>query len=233
MTGTPIERHVLAAERRLVEALLLEPLAIPPRLAHATGLWKDAPVTIVTRAYAGDAIGYLRVATVSGVQLAIGNVLALARPNRPLPVLGADLVWLGARRETMIAADLTSMREGDARDADHRASAAALPPVSSLPGGGELPAWCRAWFSPSALYTRVGPDRLSEALATFDAYVEAWLTLAAAAMPSPGSSDSIRARQHAYAEAHRVDDKGLGLLGTMFGKAWAEEYVRGVLFPVG
>ena len=31
--------------------------------------------------------------------------------------------------------------------------------------------------------------------------------------------------------AHLVDDKGLGLLGRMFGDAWASRYLREVLFP--
>lgn len=232
MSAAAIEHHVTQAERRLVDALDLQRMELPAHLAQATGRWKDAPVRITTRAYTGDAVGYMRVALVNGVNLSIGNLLAQARPNRPLPVLGADLVWLGAGRDTMIAADLSSMREGPAREAEHRAIAAAVPDVSALPPGGELPPWCQLWFSPAALYTRVSAERLEEALSAFDGYVDAWLTLAAAARPAPESADEIRARQLGYARAHQAEDKGLGLLATMFGRAWADEYLDQVLFPV-
>jgi hypothetical protein len=49
--------------------------------------------------------------------------------------------------------------------------------------------------------------------------------------PRPDQGAAVRAAQAGYAAAHRTDDKGLGLLATMFGAAWADRYIDRVLFP--
>jgi hypothetical protein len=226
-----MEARLHAAEHRLIEELHLRPRALPPDLAAATGRWKDAPVSIATRAYEGDAIEYMRVALVSGIQLSVGNLLAVPRPNRPVPILGANLVWHGGRRETMVATDLSPVRDALERDAELAAIARIVPDTSALPSGGELPRWCVDWCSSSVLYTRVGPAQAEVALKAFDGYVAGFIVHLAGAPPSPEHASHVRAMHEGYAMARRADDGERGMLAAMFGKVWAEEYVRRVLFP--
>lgn len=113
VSAASVEPVLQRAERRIVETLGLRSRPIEPRFAHATGLWKDAPVTLTTRTYEGDAIGYLRVALVGGTQLTIGSLLACARPNRALPLLMAELVLRGTVREATITVESLSVT-GDA-----------------------------------------------------------------------------------------------------------------------
>ena len=221
------------AERTLAEGLGLERVLLDADLAHAAGTWKGAPVTIETRAWRGGAVRWARVATVSGGGLEIGNVMALPQLDLTLPILGADLVSLGARGAgVMIAADLSPvLPAGDARERQLRAFATRLSPYHDLTPGGELPAWCARWFSPHALYVRPTAEELPRAAEAFRETVCEFVALSAAATAEPGSRAAVAEAQRGYAAAHREDDRGLGLLGRMFGEQWADRYLREVLFP--
>jgi phycocyanobilin:ferredoxin oxidoreductase len=220
-----------ATEAYLARELGLGPLALPPELGRAEGEWRGSSATIETRAYRGGVIRYARFAVIRGPDLEIGNILCLPAPEHPLPILGADLVALG--RETgMLAADLSPVLPAGAECAAQLAPLAARrarqPP---LPPGGRLPAWCAAWFSPHALYTRVDAAGLGNAVAAFQEFPRAFVALARRSRPRPALAREIVYAQDGYAAAHRTDDKGLRLLATMFGTAWAERYLREVLFP--
>lgn len=210
-------------------------MQLDPVLARAEGTWKGEPVTIATRAWRGGAVRWARVATVTGGGLEIGNVLALPRLHLALPILGADLVSLGARGAgTMIAADLSPvLPAGDARERQLAAFARRMAEYTDLTPGGALPGWCARWFSPHALYVRPTPAELPRAAAAFREAVDAFVALAAAVeSPADRAPDPAVQRAHdGYAAAHREDDKGLGLLARMFGERWAERYLREVLFP--
>ena len=219
------------AERFLVDRLSLSPIDLPSQVHTARGQWRADAVTIRTRAYDGGVVRYSRFVTVEGTGLQIGNLLVLADPTYLLPILGADLVALG-ERAMMLAADLSpTFAAGPGRTAMNAAVGAALGPRPPLPIGGELPGWCAALFSPHALYTRVNAVDREYAAAAFRFYPEAFVSLARTAESHPDLAATVRKGQGAYAAAHRLDDKGLGLLGKMFGKAWAEHYLEDVLFP--
>ena len=132
----------------------------------------------------------------------------------------------------MLAVDLSpTLAAGPERDdqlAELAARRALHPP---LPPGGRLPAWCAAWFSPCALYTRIEPPQLGQALNAFRDFPRAFAALVSTSRPRPDLVASVAAAQEGYAAAHRTDDKGLKLLATMFGPTWADRYVAEVLFP--
>ena len=233
LVGSPFRFGAVIAEveNTLVRELGLEPLPLDPDLARAEGTWKDEPAVIETRVYRGGCLRYARLAQLSGAGLEIGNVLCLADPVTPLPILGADLVAVG--RETgMVAADLSpTLPPGPVRDAQLAPLAGVRARRPSLPAGGELPAWCRAWFSPHALYTRVRPEQAPAAVDALRDMVRVFVQIAQAAMPRVEFLTAVAAAEEGYAEAHRTDDKGLRLLANTFGAAWAERYVRSALFP--
>ncbi len=66
---------------------------------------------------------------------------------------------------------------------------------------------------------------------TTRAYPDAFIESVTTAQSRPELAGQIAAAQDAYMTAHRVDDKGLGLLRKMFGAAWANHYLTDVLFP--
>lgn len=219
-----------------VEAALVGELGLSPRplaggLAHLAGTWKGAPVTLVTRAYAGGAVGYARFAELTGAGVEIVNALVLPRAAVPLPILGADLVALG-RDTAMIAADLSpTLPPGAERDASLAPLSRAHAAFPALPPGGALPAFCAAYFSPYALYTRF-PTAAREATASaLRAMVAAFLTIARATPPRPDLAPAVAKVMDDYAGAHRTDDRGLDMLEKMFGRAIAARYLAEVLFP--
>lgn len=227
-----------ALESVLVNGLALEPLPIDPALARAEGRWKGAPATIETRAWRGARIAYCRVARVASAELAIGNVLCLPDPalrarSLPLPVLGADLVGVGAR-DAVVVADLSPT--GDDRAAGSEVLGRALaadPRVAALPRIADLPAWARESFSPAALAVRVAPDDAPVAAAAVRRATETFVALVGEAGDG-GDAAVTRAVHHSqqrYLARHRVEDAGLALLARVFGAEWAERYIRAILFP--
>ena len=207
--GSPFRFDAVVAEVEdtLVRDLRLEPWPLDPELARAEGTWKGQPAVIETRAYRGGCLWYARFVQMSGAGLEIGNVLCLADPVTPLPILGADLVAVG--RETgMVAADLSpTLPPGPGRDAQLAPLAAVRARQPSLPPGGELPAWCRAWFSPHALYTRVQPEQAPAAVDAFRDMVSTFVQMTRAATPRMELLTAVAAAEEGYAEAHRTDDK--------------------------
>lgn len=234
MSAGAITRRTRAVEAQLVQALDLRPLPLPPELAAAAGTFRGAPVAIRTTAYHGACIRLARFATVVGDGLEIGNILCLAHPAYPLPVLGADLV--AARRDSvMLAADL-SLLTPDPLERDRQLAllerARRAAPV--LPSGGDLPAWAAAWFSPQALYTRIDPRaHLAPALAAFQVFPDTFAALVTSTSARPELQLAVAAAQEEYLAVHRTDDKGLRLLAAMFGPDWATHYLETVLFPAG
>lgn len=211
----------------------MTPVAIAPDLADAEGTWKGAPVRLTTQVWSGPLVRQARFATVVGGGLEIGNLLVVMRDDLALPILGADLVALGARGAgAMLAADLSpTLPAGAQRDAQLAGLAAAMRAYADLPPGGALPAWCAAWFSPHALYTRPAPAQVSRALEALGHFPRELVALARTATPRPDLRAAAALARRGYAAAHREDDKGLGMLAKIVSPEWAARYVREVLFP--
>lgn len=220
-------------------ALNLRPLALAAHLARAEGEWQGEPVRAITRAYRGDDFVYVRFTVVEGAGLSIGNVVCLPADDCALPILGADLVWIGTRPGTaMIAADLSpTLPAGRGREGQLEQLCAALGDVrkrtKALAPGGPLPAWCASLFSPCALYVRMGSNEVERGIEAFGMYVSALTRLASirASTEMAVAAEDVRAGRARYCEGHRVDDKGLMLLARLFGHDWAREFVSEVLFP--
>ncbi len=218
-----------AAEQRLVPALALQAVALPAELAQLSGSWKGSPVSLAARAYRGPRIGYARFVELSGGGLDIANVLVLSRAEYPLPMLGADLVGLG-RDTGVVVADLSPvppLADVPALAQTEQRALAAL----RLPPGGELPAWCRPWFSAQPLYSRVAPQHAPAVAAALTVLCERFAQLALHCEVQAGSAAAVADWQLRYCAAHRQDDRGLGLLHKLFEPALAERFLRQVLFP--
>ena len=205
-------------EEEILHALDLRPIPLSAGFASVRGSWKGTPVELKARAYTGSAIRYGRCIELWGDELSIGNALLLPRIDLALPVFGLDIVAAG-HGAVMVAADLSPMV----------ASTEIGVPACDLPSGGEVPQWCRRWFSQQALYTRVPLARIGETEEPILTRVRALAGLRSP--PDPARTSEIAAAQRAYCAAHLEDDKGLGMLSRMFGEAWAQRFLREVMFP--
>jgi phycocyanobilin:ferredoxin oxidoreductase len=205
-------------EDELVRSLDLRPVTIEANLASARGSWKGTAVELKARGYEGGRVRFARFIELQGGELSIANASCLPRFEVPLPIFGLDIVAAG-HGGVMVAADLSPT------------IAAALPrlPPHALPPAGALPEWCRRWFSPQAVYTRLPLERLAEASEPVIARARALSGLRVA--PEPHRSAEIASTQRAYCRAHLEEDKGLGMLARMFGDAWAHRFLSEVMFP--
>ncbi|HTV24104.1 MAG TPA: hypothetical protein VMG12_35675 [Polyangiaceae bacterium] len=246
MSRFAFAERVRRIERRLVAELGLEPRALPPELAYLEGSFRGERATLEARAYSGPRVGYMRCVEIESCDLDIGNVLALARPERSLPVLGIDLVEVG-RDTAVVVADLSPMAEAEGDRARERDVLARHQPPAALPSAAssvhaELPDWAREWFSASALSLRVGADQAEASAAATLAYVTAFIELVRSDSVDTGGVDTAAVvtartertalRQRAYCAAHRERDRGLLLLRRMFEPSLADRFLREVLFPV-
>lgn len=225
-----------SVEQRLVRQLDLQALPLPAELARLDGSWKGAAVTLSARAYSGPRIGYARFVDITGGGLDIGNVLVLSRPEYPLPMLGADLVGLGKGTGVLVA-DLSPVPP--VREAPVPGELPLGEPelkqlrALGLPPGGDLPVWCQPWFSAQPVYSRVAPQHAPAVAMALSVVCERFARLAAQCEPQPDHAPAVSDWQARYCEAHRRDDRGLGLLHKLFEPALAERFLRQVLFPEG
>lgn len=208
-------------ERRIVSALALQPVALDSKFASAAGSFKGVEISLEARGYAGGSIAFARFVELWGGALEIVNLLCLPRTSYALPILGADLVSVSSR-SAMFAADLSPV--------PGFAAAPRLRPSHSLPSSRELHGWCARILSPQSLSVRVEGDRREEAFAAVLERVDDFCALAMAG-ESNGSELEIAAAQREYARAHIEDDKGLTMLGRIFGDDWAQRFLREVMFP--
>jgi hypothetical protein len=219
------------SESELTSKLALERVALPAGLEGAQGTLRGNPATIEARAYRGPKIAYARFVALKGDGLEIANLLCLGTAAHRVPIFGADLVAVTARR-AMLAADLTP----STRDAAFWGEL--LSPLAErrsraepLPDGGELPGYCASFFSKLYLYVRVEPEQRAAALASFDDYSTVYADLVGSSQPSPEHAEQVSSLQRDYAVSHRSDDRGLELLSKAFGADFAQAFVQQVLFP--
>lgn len=237
-----VEHAAAEIRQRLLDALTLSSVALPSELAAATGRWKEAPAAVAAEAWAGGPLRLARVATVRGgpadAPLAVANVLCLPDDEHPLPILGVDLVALGAPGAPLLAvADLSPTLPADGGGAAEREHALAalrdaVRPAAAL---APLPApeWAAEWLSPHALHVRVAGEQAAVATAAARAVVDAFLALARASSPRPDLAPAVADARRRYLAAHRADDSAVRVLQRLRDEGWARRFVREALFPDG
>ncbi len=193
-------------------ALALEPVALEPRWATAVGEYKGAPATLTTRLYRGARVRFFRVATLEAERLKIGNLVGFPLATTALPILGIDLVDLGGPvPPPLVVADLFPVE-------------ASVP--SAAPAGLRRTA---SWLSPGALLARLtsAEDR-DRAFDSLSDYPFSFVRMLSSPALSPFDAGPA---QEAYVRAHQNEDRGLELIGKLFGAAWAGQYLDSVFFP--
>jgi hypothetical protein len=115
-----------------------------------------------------------------------------------------------------------------------------------LPWGGDIPPQAMRWFSPYALWTRLGDENAMQTVSTtvWDAYreyVDLYFELMDAVQEDLNNGEfkiipeeennPVLSGQREYLEYRRINDPARPMLQRLYGKDWAEELINGVLFP--
>lgn len=220
--------------------LELSPYTLPEDLGYVEGRLEGERLVIENRCYQTPQFRklHLELAKV-GPNLDILHCVMFPRPTYALPMFGCDLV--GGRGQISAAiVDLSPVAQGD-----NPGSSVDSPTLSegynqalrSLPEPGfsqvrDLPSWGDI-FSPFCLFIR--PDGSEEEVAFVEriaAYLEIHCQQAVAARPDPAAAAAILAGQQRYCEQQQQNDKTRRILEKAFGDAWADRYLKTVLFDV-
>ncbi|MGK3983715.1 hypothetical protein WME99_11805 [Sorangium sp. So ce136] len=227
-------RGVLAAAFRLAGAWGLARLPMPGSVAVASGRLRGEPVEMRSHAFAGagweslmiaalaDGAGALRVATVCG----------LPARGALRPLLGVDLVAFGGRL-SLVALDLSptdaAFWQEHARpllEAVHARAAAKL--ALRRP-----PDFARGTLSPLALIAGARPGAEGAAFDAAAGLLDALRGLPALDPARPGERGEAAFRRNlALRRAELSNRKEADVLAAMFGRAFADRYLREHLFRV-
>lgn len=129
---------VLDAGDRLTRALAMTELELPAGLDRLVGEARGAPLELTTRAWTGGAIDRLVIASIRvGGALRSATLIGLPRAASRVPILGVDLIALGAgsrwRRSTSPRSTTPRGRRGRGRSST---PATRRSPVRWSPGAG-------------------------------------------------------------------------------------------------
>jgi Ferredoxin-dependent bilin reductase len=145
-------------------------------------------------------------------------LVVLPLPRKAAPVFAADLMALPTR--VSVNADLY------AAPPLLEVARQALEPLSEsfarLESGGG-PAWAHALSSGRGLHAKLSPRAVDDAFAGLNAALARALDLIAAA---PEEGDGGAETQRLFFESFHSHGPRLGMMGTIFGGAWAERYSR-------
>jgi hypothetical protein len=228
-------QRVASIEAALVDVLGLEPRALPPELATASGSLRGSPVALTARAYTGNYARLARVVTLTGGPIEVIDLLVVPRVTSGAPILTIELESDDHERGYAIA-DLVSMVDDDvANAAQLRELACRRPPMVAcdallgLVPLGELPAWRRAWASPRPLHASVELADSSSATRAAAAYAGAFAALVRDDRHRP-ARDVVN-RHSAYLRDRRDGDPVIGVIARAFGFTFANQLALRVLFP--
>jgi len=120
-------------------------------------------------------------------------------------------------------------------------------PASPLPWGGDIPPQARRFFSPYALWTRLGDKQAAETVNTVvwrafrdyaDLYVELMHAVQAdvhdgklQVVARNDGDNAVSRGQIEYLEYRRANDPARPMLQRLYGHEWAESVIETVLFP--
>ena len=115
----------------------------------------------------------------------------------------------------------------------------------SLPWGGDIPPAAQRFFSPYALWTRLGDEDAMETVqsAVWDAfkdYIDVYLDLMKSVQADVDSGklefeddgdNHVMEGQHDYLSYRRTNDPARPMLKRLYGDEWAEHVIQSILFP--
>ena len=177
-------------------------------------------------------LGDLRATLIHGPRAEIFNVMLYPADALALPILAAEIVAFGPRIHVAVA-DLQAARPGPVALRASQEMESLAPLIAALPDGGDRPAWCDAYFTPGALFTRPGATPCHDAL--LEAYSRVVGCFAAWAAREHPSQCAPRGQQGVdeYKLHHIENSPGLTYLGRMFGAEWTTRFLHQGMYRAG
>lgn len=198
------------------------------------GVLRGAPIEMEARTFRSEA-SWGRSVVLRGKELAVANVVWASEPARGAPVLGVDLVALGAATGILVAADLSpTLPATTAEHASQLEAAARVRAVgAALPCAGPVLAPYTDLFTPHHVHVRVPWEDAECALlvrAVLVGLAELFVGFASAP-PSPAHAGPAAEGFRRNMELHRQDARVSSVLSRGFGDEVAERIVRDLMFP--
>lgn len=207
-------------------------------------LGKKVEIEFCCEAFTTPRLRYVRMVSFAGQGYDVFNFLAVPAPGCNMPLFGADIVALPGG--ALAAIDFQPLSSSPDYFTSHAAYSTNADKFrawqNSFPPGGELPAAAKKYFSPYALWTRLGPDSPVEAstarlqLALLD-YCHAYTQLLDSTS-SQGTTIASNSKSEDDSESflseyltYRIEnDPAKRLLVGAFGLEWTEAVLNDVLF---
>ncbi|BAC90530.1 phycocyanobilin:ferredoxin oxidoreductase [Gloeobacter violaceus] len=214
------------------EYLQLEPYHLPADLGFVEGQLEGDRLTIVNRCYQSRVFRklHLELATI-GPNLDILHCVMYPRPQFDLPIYGTDIV---ASTQMVSAAivDLSPVR-GELPPAYLAGLEPSFARCTDFGQLRNLPPWGTI-FSPRCVFARVvTPTEADLFMEISRAYLRFHCEQAARAEAVDTATEAqILAGQRHYCEQQQQNDKTRRILAQAFDEAWAERYIRTVLFDL-
>lgn len=216
----------------------LVPSLIEPRFKSASGLLgKKVPIRFCSDAFTSTKLQYARMVSFCGQGYDVFNFLAIPSPLCNMPMFGADIVVLPGGVIAAIDFQPLSALATHTTTAPYRSNTQMFHKwQTAFPSGGELPPAAKRFFSPYALWTRLGSSYTSDELSSLKLalleYCQAYCTALKAAPLDASSSDSDRELfLSEYLDYRIANDPAKNMLVGAFGADWTETVLSDVLFP--
>jgi phycocyanobilin:ferredoxin oxidoreductase len=218
-------------ERVWQQHLDLSPYLLPEDLGYVEGRMEGEKLVIENRCYQSPQFRKLHLELAKlGTSLDVLHCVMFPRPEYALPMFGADLVGGGGQISLAIA-DLSATSHDRQLPEDYQSALNAVPETEfvqrrAVPEWGDI-------FSDFCLLVR--PSSAEEEAAFLEqvrSYLEIHCQLAIETDPTPERSAEILAGQKYYCTQQQQNDKTRRVLEKAFGEAWADRYIRTVLFDM-
>ncbi len=198
-------------------------LPVPPEFAARTS--DTVPVVLEFRDFELSGLGRLRFTGIQGRSSGIFSLMIFPNDPRSVPVFASEFVVFG---QLVRAAVLDFQGLADEVRASRVWTGALDELARAFPGmtaQEELPGWCRAHFTPQAVFRlRAKAPELAQLDSAFDAWIDRWAAIASGHVSHAPAVEAPELAE--YKRHHVANTPGRPFLERCFGTAWTERFLR-------
>ena len=167
-------------------------------------------------------VGELRATLIEGRNADIFNVMIFPFDSDRNSVFASEIVRFGGAIRAAVI-DLQPLTDTARQSLLGNKDFNSLRRIAcQFPSGGDLPAWCQDYFTPSALWSRMeNLDQLQYLRAAFSTYLRVWLN--SIRIETSVEADSDRVAE--YKRHHIEHSPGLKFLYKQYGSEWTQDFL--------
>jgi hypothetical protein len=177
-----------------------------------------------------------------GPKVEIFNVMGFPANPTSAPVYASEIIHF-ANAPRVIVIDVQPVWSPELQETKHQNLMTQLATVKhkykTLPSGGELPDWCKDFFTPHCIYSRPNDfsvsDKIAEAhLDYLKLWLENWIETTVNETNGKTSTDSDSPsyveQLREYKHHHVANSPGTKYLGRVFGDEWTDDYLNRFMY---